>query len=111
MMSITQSTADEDEKTKQLNQVLTSITKITIEAIKYSISAIKTPSALVSEPEFIVEFLSNCDRLLFNKIRDHVVNLRSSNDLKPLSVTCTHCSHEYKQDFSLDSSNFFEQAS
>jgi hypothetical protein len=108
MIAVGQSTSSETEKTEQLNQILTNITKITIEAIKYSIGSIRTPQALVNEPEFIEEFLNNCDRNLFNKIKEHVVDLRESTDLKPLSMTCAHCSHQYDQEFSLDSSNFFD---
>ena len=109
--SLADSTEDEEVKTQQLNQALKSITEVTIEAMKYSINGIKTPSAFVSEPEFIEEFLKNCDRSLFNQIRDHVVKLREQSDLKPLKMTCQHCQHSYEQDLTMDSSSFFGQAS
>ena len=109
--NIATSTESEEIKTKQLNSVLSAINSITTEALKYSIAGIKTPQAFVAEREFIDEFLKNCDRKLYNKIKDYAMELRTQGELKPLEMTCSHCSHEYKQEFSLDNSNFFEQAS
>lgn len=106
--NIANSKETEDVKTQQLNVVLASINQLTTQAIKYSIGGIKTPQALVTEEVFIDEFLANCDRNLYNKIKDFVVNLRGNGDLKPLEMTCAHCNHQYKQEFGLDNSNFFE---
>lgn len=101
----------DDEKIKRLNDVLKQITELTIEAIKYSISSIRTPQAIVTETEFIQEFLKNCDRSLFNTIKEHVIALRESSDLKPLPVKCQNCSHEYTQPLTLDMTSFFAPAS
>ena len=111
MQSIPDSNLTDDEKSKKFNESLQAITKITIKALKSNIGAIRTPQALVSEPDFIEEFLVNCDRKLYNQIRDHVVSLRSSNEFKPLKMTCSACSHNFEQDFTLDSTSFFADAS
>lgn len=101
----------DDEKVKRLNAALQRITYLTVNALKHSISGIRTPQALVTEEEFIAEFLSNCDRKLFIQIRDHVINLRQLSELKPLHIKCTECSHEYDQPLTLDMASFFEAAS
>ena len=101
----------DDEKIKRLNDVLKQITELTIEAIKYSIASIRTPSAIVTETEYIQEFLKNCDRVLFNKIKDHVISLRESSELKPMNVKCQECDHEYTQPLTLDMTSFFAPAS
>lgn len=101
----------EEVKTATLNSALKAITEITIDVIKCSINGIKTPQAFVTEPEYIAEFLSNCDRALFNQIRDHVIKTREEADLKPLKMTCPHCQNSYEQDFTMDSANFFGKAS
>jgi hypothetical protein len=101
----------DEEKVKMLNQVLKKITDITVDAIKWSVSAIRTPEALVTEPEHIHEFFRNCDRKLFAEVRDHIIALRESTDLKPLSIKCTECETEYQQPLTLDMSSFFEAAS
>ncbi len=79
--------------------------------MKFNIASIKTPQALVTEPEFIEEFLNNCDRKLFSKIRDRVIELRVASDLNPIAITCSACSNEYEQSMNLDQASFFETAS
>lgn len=101
----------DSEKTDRMNEAIKAITEITIQAIKNSIKSIRTPQALVTEPEFIHEFLLNCDRTLYNQIRDHAVKLRLNDDFKPLDIACPDCKHEYKQLFTLDTATFFENAS
>lgn len=101
----------EEEKIKQLNAVLARITELTVEALKWSIASIRTPQAIVTEPEYIHEFLNNCDRKMFGEIRNHVIELRRSNELTPLSVTCTECKTEYQQPLTLDMTSFFAPAS
>ena len=99
------------DKITQLNESLQKITQLTMSALKWSISSIKTPAALVTEPEFIEEFIKNCDRKLYTKIRDHIISLRVASELKPLSIKCDNCAHEYQQQFNLDQTAFFEVAS
>ena len=101
----------DSEKTQRLNDAVKGITEITIKAIKNSISSIRTPQALVTESEFIEEFLTNCDRELYVRIRDHAIKLRSATELTPISIQCDNCQHEYKQEFTLDMTNFFATAS
>ena len=101
----------DEEKLSRLNAALKRITELTVNALKFSIAGIRTPTALVTESEFIQEFLNNCDRKLFNQIRDHVIELRQSSELKPLKMKCTECEHEYEQPLTLDMASFFETAS
>lgn len=111
MQSISQSDLTDEEKSKLFNETLVTVTEITVQAIQNSIGAIRTPGAMVTEPEYINEFLNNCDRKLFNKIKDKVIEFRSSTEFKPLQMKCIHCGHDYEQDFTLDAVSFFEQAS
>ena len=111
IQSVTESDLPEADKLKRLNDAMRRITELTVDALKWSISGIRTPGAIVSETEHIQEFLVNCDRKLFNRIRDHVINLRKASELTPLSITCNNCQHEYKQTVTLDMTSFFEPAS
>jgi hypothetical protein len=87
----------DEEKSNRMNQAVAAITEITIKAIKNSIKSIRTPQALVTEPEFIEEFLKNCDRNLYVQIRDHAIKLRMNDDFKPIDVQCPDCQHGYQQ--------------
>jgi hypothetical protein len=111
IQSVTESDISEEEKLKHLNDAMRRITELTIDALKWSISSIRAPGAIVNEIEHIQEFLLNCDRKLFSLIRDHVIDLRQSSELKPLEIVCGNCSHSYRQTLTLDMTSFFEPAS
>jgi hypothetical protein len=106
-------TADmtDDEKAQRLEETMIAITQITAFAIAKSIRAIKTPQVLVTEAAFIEEFLNNCDRIIYNIIRDRIIEIRKGTDLAPLTVTCDECKKTYDQPFVLDTSYFFANAS
>lgn len=98
---------EESKKAQMINNAFKKITDMTIDALSQSVSAIHTPTAQVNEHEYILDFLRNCDRSVFDKIRDHIVELKASTELKPLNFKCGNCNHEYTQGFSLEMSNFF----
>jgi hypothetical protein len=99
------------DKISALGAALKRITDITVQALVQSIAIIKTPQALVSEPEYIDEFLKNCDRELFNRIRDLIVELKVQAEMPPMNLTCPECTNEYEQAVTLDMSSFFAPAS
>jgi hypothetical protein len=99
------------EKMTALGAALKRITEITVRALSQSIAVIKTPQALVSEAEYIEELLNNCDRDLFGRIRDHIVELKSQAEMPPMSLICPECKNEYEQAVTLDMSSFFAPAS
>jgi len=101
------------DKIASISDALKKITEITIEALCQSIAVVKTPSAMVTEPEFIRELMQNCDRKVFNSIRDHIVKLKTSSELQPLGMKCpeAECQHDYEQGMTLDMTSFFAVAS
>jgi len=101
----------DEQKIEQLNETLQKITTLTIETLKYSIASIRTPQSLVTEPEFIHEFLVNCDRKFFTEIRNHIIDLRQQSEIESIGVTCSHCDHQWKQSITLDQAAFFGVAS
>lgn len=102
---------DENQKMETLNRAMAQITELTMTALKSNIAAVKTPNSIVVEPEYIEEYLRNCDREVFNKIRDHVIELRQSSEIPPMKVQCSSCSHEFEQTLTLDQTSFFVSAS
>ena len=101
----------EEEKMTALSNALKKITDITVVALAQSISVVKTPLALVTEPEYIEEMLKNCDGKLFNRIRDFILELKASSEMQPLKLKCPACNHEYEQNITLDMASFFGYAS
>lgn len=111
IVQIRSSDLAEEEQSKLLNSALQEITKLTVDVLAANIAAIRTPAALVSEPEYIREFVQNCDRKLFGEIRDHAITVREQGEIPPLNVRCSNCEHEYQQPIILDATSFFDNAS
>jgi hypothetical protein len=101
----------DSDRVTALSDALKKITEITVTALSQSIAAIKTPQALVTEPEFIQDFLKNSDRQVFNQIRDAIIALKTNSEMPPLSLTCPNCQNQYEQALTLDMTSFFAPAS
>jgi hypothetical protein len=106
-----ESEVPDTDKLTALSDALRKITEITVDALSQSIAAIKTPQALVTEPEYIKELLKNCDRQLFNQVRDFIIDLKTRSEMQPIKLACPDCDHEYEQTLTLDMSSFFGSAS
>jgi hypothetical protein len=101
----------EEEKMRLLTGAFNKLTDMTMRALTQSISMMQVMEETVVEPEYIEEFIRNCDRDVFNRIRDHIVSLRSTTELKPLKLQCQGCQKDYETPFTMDVSNFFGSAS
>lgn len=101
----------DEQKVEELNKALHQITELTIETLKHSISSIRAKGTLVTETEFISEFLTNCDRKIYQEIRDRIIKLRTDSELKPFDITCPECDHKFQQTLTLDQAAFFGVAS
>lgn len=101
----------DEQKITMVSDALKKITEVTVKALSCSISVVRTPTAMVAEPEFLEEMLLHCDRKLFNQIRDRAVELRSVSEMQPLNLECDECHHKYTQQLTLDMSSFFAPAS
>ena len=98
---------DDQVRLEKLKEIMTTINELTIKTVAHSIGAIKSPGAMVTEHEFILDYLHNCDSKVFNQLRDHIIQQREHSEIKPLDLTCGSCKHEYKQPFTLDMASFF----
>ena len=98
---------DENEKITQTKNAFTQVTKLTIDVVSRCIESIKTPNTIVTEFEFIQDFLTNCDRAVYSQLRDLNTKLKEDNQLKPLDVDCINCHHKYEQIYALNPTDFF----
>lgn len=107
IQALTQMT-DEIQRSEKSKEVLLELNAISTDVLADSIEYIKVPSATVMDHAFILEFLKNIDTTAYDLIKNHSIMLKQSTESKPLNVKCTACSHEYKQPFSINVSDFFE---
>lgn len=86
---------------KKLNGL---INKIVVNTIDY----IKTPETTVTDKNYIIDFLNNCDRETSNIIKEYSVKIRESSEIPPLDVKCSNCQNEYSQKVVLNVTDFFD---
>jgi hypothetical protein len=98
---------DDLEKAEKVKIAIISVTELTMKLLANAIAYISTPSARVEEPEYILDFLKNCDKESYNKIKDYHTSLKEETTIKPLQLTCNSCSHNYEQPFTLNTADFF----
>jgi hypothetical protein len=99
---------DQTERNHKTSQALISMNEMAIDVMSYTIEYIKTPEVQVSEREYIMDYLKNCDSKIFDRIKDRNLELRRASETKPLMFKCIHCQNEYEQPFTINMTNFFE---
>jgi hypothetical protein len=102
---------DNAAKAQKIGEILKNITAVTIASIAQSIRTVRTPQATVDDHHHIAEWLANCDRQLFGKIRDHIISAKQASEIKPLRMKCPACQHDYDQTYTLNMTDFFAPAS
>jgi len=98
---------DEEIRKQKGQEALRRVTQLTIKLLTGAIEYIETPTARVTEKEYITDFLNNCDKNMYIGIRDYNAELKSTSEIKPLKIKCVHCNHNYEQPFTLNTSDFF----
>jgi phage FluMu protein Com len=99
---------DGEEKSKLMSDTIVQLTDLVTKMVANTIEHIQTPETLVTEKDYIVEFLNNCDRDTGSLIRNKSVELREKNELEPIDIKCPECKHEYKQKIELNVTDFFD---
>lgn len=99
---------NDEERLQYSSDMMKKLNDLSMVLITESIESISTPTAIVTEKEYIMDYLKNCDKNSFNTLKSHAVKLREASQLKPLEVKCIHCTHEYEQTLTLNVSDFFE---
>jgi hypothetical protein len=96
-----------DDRDKLSSDLIKEMNFLAMSLVLDTIEYVKTPQATVIEPEFIREFLQNCDIKTYEKIRQYTLDLKRASETKPLHFKCIHCSFEYDQPFNINVSDFF----
>jgi hypothetical protein len=111
MQVLSDSEVSDEDKMKNLQGMMKKLTETTVRTMAQGILEIRADGNTTTDVNHIEEFLNNCDRGLFARIKDHIVALREQSEMKPLDLTCVECQHKYQQIFTLDNARFFGEAS
>lgn len=98
---------DDEERNLKTGEALKKINDTYLDLLTEMIQYIRVPDAIVLEKEYIKDFLKNCDKQTYDRIREYSLELREASDLKPLKMKCMNCSHEYDQTFTVNVTDFF----
>ena len=71
-----------EQRADLLKRALTNLTKLTLESMAHSIVAIKTPDGVVDNFDHIREFVQNCDKNVFDRMRDHLIAIREGSEME-----------------------------
>lgn len=107
VQAIPEADMPEEEKLKLINQAFYKLGKLSMDSMAESIAAIKADDELVTDQEYIKDFVQNCKSKTYNAIRNHMSEIRKDQQVQPLHITCDECQHQYETPFILDQANFF----
>jgi hypothetical protein len=98
---------DQTVRNEQTQIALKKVTDTTMRLITHAIEYVEAGNEKVADKEFILEFLTNCDRNVYVEIRDYTTRIREEAQIKPIHAKCSACSNEYDQPFTLNLTDFF----
>lgn len=79
----------ESDKIAAFKQSFNKLTEVTIGIVENSIYRIDSSSGTTSDRLHIKEFIENADKNIFNKVQLHLENLKSRNEIEPITVDVT----------------------
>lgn len=103
---------ESDEHKKLVAQLFKDLGILQNDIYAASIESIDTGTVVVTEQQFIHEWVENCDREMLNFIRVHVNKNKELWKIPDVNVICSNpdCNHQTKLSVDLDQSNFFAPA-
>ena len=110
---VNDSTLSEEEKIQQFKDSFKKLTDITVGIVINSVYKIESKVGSTDNPEFLQEFMNNCDKKVFDAIKERLDLLQKKNSLKPARVKSTPemiaagAAEEIEIPITFDPSSFF----
>lgn len=106
-LTMLQSEQDQAKRDVITSETMAKLNTMGMNLLCEAIDSIKTPASIVTEKQYILDYLKNCDKNSYEMLRNHAIKLRQGSELKPLKVTCVNCQHNYEQVLAINPSDFF----
>lgn len=105
--SIENNTSDE-QRINSFRSSLQKMSNLALSSITDQIKYIQIKDGeKVTNKDHIIEFINNCDKKIYNKIKDQITLLNNEISVKPLNVECGACQHKYTIPLEFNATNFF----
>ena len=117
IQAIMSSEISDQERLDIFNRSMDQLSALAVEMIAESVFAIKTPSGLVQDQDFIREFIYNADAALIQQIQDHLNKNKETIGIKPIKFSANEeqilagAPESYEIPINMDNSNFFVRGS
>lgn len=102
-----ESIEDKVEQQKLINELWQELADVQNTLYFNSVESVETTDGIVTERAFITEWLSNCDKRIFDSIKQTIDKNRNSWQIPTFPVKCDNCETEVNLYVDLDHSNFF----
>jgi hypothetical protein len=101
---------DLDERKTENFKLFDNMSKLQNDIFSGSIESIEVDGTMVTEKEFINEWLSNCEKNIFDIIQTKINEVRDSLKTPAQTVVCEGCQTENILSVDLDPASFFVSA-
>ncbi len=105
-----ESIEDAEEKKKATTELFKEIGLLQNEIISENIESVELPTGVVTEREYMREWTQNCDRAIFEAIKDQLNRNKEAWGTPGHQVKCENCGHEATVKVEMDQSSFFASA-
>jgi hypothetical protein len=104
---INDDTLSDEVKLERFGISFIKLTELTVDIIADCITAIDAPEGTVTDKAMIKDFIANCAKDVFEKIQNHVVQMKDNIQFEAQNVTCGECSKTFSLPITMDQANFF----
>jgi len=101
---------DEKEQQRILNSLFDELGRMQNELYSLSIESVQTAKINVTERAYIDEWLANCDRSVFARIKDQFEKNRDLLMIPTFTLECSNCHEANDITITMDQTTFFEPA-
>jgi hypothetical protein len=89
MNIVNDSEMSEEQKIETFKESFRKLTDITVGLVNQSVYKIDSVAGTTNDPEFIMEFMYNCDKEIFDAVKNKLDDLKERNSLKPMKIRAT----------------------
>ena len=97
----------DEEKIQRFGESFVKLTSLTVDVLADCIWKISTPDGETTDRDHIKEFINNVPKAIFDKISDHIAEMKKRIELGNQKVKCVHCQLDFEMPIEIDQSSFF----
>jgi hypothetical protein len=98
---------DDETKSQIMNSLYEQLAQVQNETYIRSIDNIEVPEGVVDQREYITEWVTNCEKSMFDSIKQQIDKNNQQWRSPPQPVKCAECGADHDINIELDQSNFF----